>query len=155
MSKGQKIFMYVLLAIVVGLLIWIGIVMKKGAGSPPPKNNPNAPNAGTGNTNINDTDASKAGVDTSKAPATIEKSTFNLGDKIYAGSNILNAYTSCDFQNNTIWSTYSTGDFIGDYLRKSGQCIVVAAPQVAFGFFPAGTKEVYLLFNASIYVKNS
>jgi len=151
--NSAKTLIYILLAILAGLIIYIIVTATKGSGSPAPKNNPNKPVDNT--TTPAESDASKAGVDTTVPPTTVQHTTLNPGDKIYSGGNIQNAYTSCTISSSNIWATYSKGDYIGTYLRNDGNCVVVDAPQVAFGFFPAGTKEVYLLFNANIFVKNA
>ncbi|MCC6721749.1 MAG: hypothetical protein IT243_06060 [Bacteroidia bacterium] len=157
MSKNKKSLF--IIAILLFIVILVFIKSKKQVGGT--KQSEDKPKVAGEIINYDTSDASKAGVDISVAPSTIENSTFKIGDEIYAGQNILNAYTSCDFASNGIYHTFNKGDFIGTYLRNSGQCIVVDTPvyiRVNLIFTTIsqkiGTKEVYLFRTANIYSKN-
>lgn len=153
MKKGAKIFVWVLILLTIGLIIYILVTSKKKQGSMPVIPDPLiTPNPGT-------TDADNAGINTSIPPVTVGNATFSLNDEVYAGENTLNAYKTCSPSSSNIASTFNKGALIGKYLRKEGNCIVVSINTyytywfLGFHNILTGSNDRYLLFNANIYKK--
>lgn len=151
MSKGAKIFVWILIAMVIILAIYI-VASRKPATKPPVDiTNNGVIDGGTSDGN--------SGVDITQPPVKVEDTQFVLNDKIYAGENVLNAYKSCAPSGTNIGATFNKGELVGTFLRSEGSCIVV---QVEVGytywffgqrFVPLSSENYYLLFNANIYKK--
>lgn len=150
MTKNQKIFFWVLIIAIAILILYIIATAKKEKPQPKPQptdvNNPGPV--------VDNSDAGQAGINTSAPPAKVDTTQFVLNDKIYAGENTLNVYKACAPSTTNIAFTFNKGDYIGDFVKREGNCIVVRGPYglTVFGkFFQTGTKDYYILFNANIY----
>lgn len=158
MKQNAKIFFWIALVLIVILVIYLINTTKKQVKGATQSNKPNPAPNNTGSTTTK-TDASDAGIDTSAPAPTVTQASFNIGDKIYAGEDILNTYTKCSPSASTLLHTYSKGDYIGDYTRTDGVCIVASANlyRSLLGVIPipAGSEDNYIVQNAKIYVKNT
>lgn len=163
MSKGLKIFFWILMALVIILIIYIAVTAKKGAkgapapgGAVPAPGPTDSPVAGTGNT-----DADKEGINTNVPPVNVGTGVFSVGQRLYAGSDVLNVYESCTISQSNIANTYYKGGFIGTFLRKEGYCIVVNVPTgyniwvpfIGNQFIELSSENYYIVSSANVYTK--
>lgn len=151
MEKNKKIFMWVLFAVIAILIIYIIVTAKKQVGPPEKKRDPNA--LGTQSYN----DATQAGIDTSVPPIPVTSGDLKLGDKLYSGEDILNAYKTCAPSTTNIANTFKKGEFIGTYVRTEGNCIVVSIDThytFVFGIsISIGSTDNFLIYTAKVYKK--
>lgn len=156
MSKGAKTFIYVLLAIIAGLIIYVLVGVKKQVGGPPPAEKKKQDSNNT-NTTTDKTDAGKAGIDTTTTPpTTVNDANIGLDKQVYAGEDILNVYKSCSPSASNIYATFNKGDLIGNFIAKEGNCIKVAIPTYLTAFLIGAwesSADGYIPFNAKIYYK--
>lgn len=144
MKKSGKIFMWLLIAVIIILIIYVIFLGKK-----PPEVNRNLfdPASGGNGSNGNNPIVIPPTV-------TVSEQAFSINDQIYAGGDLTNTYTSCSPTSANIYNTYKKGDLIGTFLRKENLCIVIAVKTYPLGFswIPIeGSEDVYLPLNALVY----
>jgi len=155
MSKGAKILVYILLAAIGALIVYIIVTGKQQKGGTPPAQKPKTPD--NSNTNTDNTDAGNAGIDTTQQGQQVNTATIPLDTNVYAAENILNVYTSCSVSQSNIYQTFNKGDLIGKFIAKESNCTRVAIPTYYTAYFigswQTGTADGYIPFNAKIYFK--